>query len=165
MLVRNASQPGTTIGTISNSGWKKAGKKVLSIRGSEIRLHSNSFETKDGNAQPGDPKMILRIDLFVLKCSRGVFVLGLLRQSHCVLSMAQRQCLEQPPQPQHSPVALDVLSKASNSFLLLQFQSNAGTFIQRNLLLNLCRSMNFSVLPYCILKMHGRIYGLQRKEG
>lgn len=98
MLVRNASQTGTMVGTIYNRGWEKAGrKKVLSIRGSEIRLHSNSFETKDGNAQLGDARMILWIGQFVLKCSRGVFKICAQAQSQCVLSMAQCQCLEQPP--------------------------------------------------------------------
>lgn len=73
MLDRHISQTGTMGGTIYNRGWKKAGKKVVSIRGSEIRLHSNSFETKDGGTQLGDVKMILWIDGFVLKSSRGLF--------------------------------------------------------------------------------------------
>lgn len=131
MLDRNVGQTGTMLGTIYNRGWEKAGKNVISIRGSEIMLPSNSFETKDGNAQLGDARMILWIDRFVLKSSRGVF--GLLRQSQCVLSMAQCQCLEQPPEPQHSPVALDMFIKASISFSFcksnpIQGHSSRGIF-------------------------------------
>ena len=92
MLDRNVSQTGTMVGTIYNRGWKKAGKKVISIRGSEIRLHSNSFETKDGNAQLGGARMILWIHCFLLKSSRGVFKI-------CVqTSQAESVC------PFHGPV-------------------------------------------------------------
>lgn len=62
MLNRNISQTGTMVGTIYNRGWEKVDKKVISISGSEIRLHSNGFETKDGNAQLGDARMSLWID-------------------------------------------------------------------------------------------------------
>lgn len=53
-------------------GLEKAGEKAIIIKGSEIRLHSSSFETMDRNAQIGVARMILWIGQFVLKSSRRV---------------------------------------------------------------------------------------------
>lgn len=118
MLNRNISRTGTIVGTISNRVWKKVDKKVISIRGSEIWLHSNSFETRDGNAQLGDARMSLWIDWFVLNlvgdCLKSR--LSLHQQSQHVLSMAQCWCFEQPPEPQHSPLAPSMSCKGSISF-------------------------------------------------
>lgn len=80
----------------------------------------------------------------------------LLRQSQCVLSMAQCQCLEQPPASQHSPMALDMLSKASVSFSSANPTQSGDTYPE----VSSIKFMNFSVLPYFVLKMHGSIDGL-----
>lgn len=132
MLGRN-SQTGTMVGTIYKRGWKKTDKKVISIKGLEIRLCSNSFETKDGNAQLGDARMILWIDQFVLKCSRGVFKI-------CVqTSQAELVC------PFHGPMPVlraatstpaqshcsGYLTQSLHLLFLLQIQPNLGTLIQR----------------------------------
>lgn len=64
-------------------GLEKAGEKAIIIKGSEVRLHPNSFETMDGNAQIGVARMIPWIGRSVLKSSRGVLksMFRLLKQS------------------------------------------------------------------------------------